>query len=85
MRFSIVSVLVCLSFFKYSEAFLETSLAQNTRPHARVTLTSPIGAPIYGTVDFRSISLTDTQVEITIHGLDSSLPHVGHPYHSESS
>jgi hypothetical protein len=72
-----------MSLFKGSEGLPELSLVQTARPQARVILSSPTGAPIFGIIDFRSITLTDTQVEVVMHGLDVSLPHVGHPYHSK--
>jgi hypothetical protein len=90
MHVSFVSGLVCLSLMKYSGAAPQLSLAQAAshlaRPtHARATLMSPTGAPIYGLVEFRATATTDIQVELTVFGLDHSLPHGEHPYHSKPS
>ncbi|KAA1089242.1 hypothetical protein PGT21_011354 [Puccinia graminis f. sp. tritici] len=86
MQLSFISGLVCLSLLKSSEAAPQLSLAQAAshlaRPtNARATLMSPTGAPIYGLVEFRATATMDVQVQVTVFGLDHSLPHGEHAYH----
>ncbi|OAV91547.1 copper/zinc superoxide dismutase [Puccinia triticina 1-1 BBBD Race 1] len=91
MRSSVISGLVCLSLSQYSEGLPQPPLLQSTRApqsqpiHARAMLVSPLGAPIFGVIDFRSTTQTDVQVEVVMNGLDQLFPHAGHAYHIHTS
>lgn len=89
MRLSAIHSLVFVLFLDhFSQGLPQASLLHLPRAspachstQARAILSSPLGAPVFGVVDFRSMTPTDVQVEVFVLGLDRLTSHAEHPYH----